>query len=397
MKDELLKYAIDNDIIDLSYVQDIINMKRRKEYLEKHPFKIWDSDDGYTRTYLPKGNGDRRLIKRRSRKDVEDIVVDYWKNQSDNTFAKRFEIWVNRQQMCGRSPNSIARYWSDYNRFIKDDNIEILDIRSINEEMIADFLRRQLTQKKVPYKTLKGLFSEINGVFNKSMIDKVVDKNPCIYIDLPMFKQLCIEKDNKSSEMRTLSTTERKSLITKLNNKNTIVHFAVEFAMYTGMRVGELSGLMWQDINEKSIVICRSEKYNRLTKEHYISTTKNNKVRTIPLTENMAEVLSKVKEMEIENGWLGEFVFMNQNGRIHASTISDCARNNTMSSDFTSTKSIHAIRRTLNSTMKSNGVPATVAAALLGHTVRVNEDNYTYDVLDISAKYDIMQSAGKVV
>ena len=52
------------------------------------------------------------------------------------------------------------------------------------------------------------------------------------------------------------------------------------------MRVGELSGLKWEDINyeEQSITICRSEKYNRKKNEFYISTTKNDKVRTFPLT-----------------------------------------------------------------------------------------------------------------
>lgn len=40
------------------------------------------------------------------------------------------------------------------------------------------------------------------------------------------------------------------------------------------MRVGEISALKWEDINENYISINKSEKYNRNTKEYYIGKTK---------------------------------------------------------------------------------------------------------------------------
>ena len=173
---------------------------------------------------------------------------------------------------------------------------------------------------------------------------------------------------------------------------------AVELSLYTGMRVGELSGLKWEDINyeEQSITICRSEKYNRKKNEFYISTTKNDKVRTFPLTSEIKDVLDRVKKEEIKRCFLTEFVFSDVDGRVHARKISECIRNMTMTKEFEHTKSIHAIRRTLNSNLRSNGVPVTVAAALLGHTERVNEENYTYDVSSIHEKMKIIEAAGKI-
>lgn len=81
---ELLKYAIENGMIDISYVQEQIEMSKRKELLEKHPYKIWQGADGYWRTYLPdKEKG--RIPKRSLEKDnVEQAVIDYWKEQSEN-------------------------------------------------------------------------------------------------------------------------------------------------------------------------------------------------------------------------------------------------------------------------------------------------------------------------
>ena len=64
-----------------------------------------------------------------------------------------------------------------------------------------------------------------------------------------------------------------------------------------------------------------------MKKERYISSTKNDKIRVIPLTDDMARVLRKVKEFEFKNGWLGEYVFQDDRGRVYASRISDCAVN----------------------------------------------------------------------
>ncbi|MDD7219570.1 MAG: tyrosine-type recombinase/integrase, partial [Clostridia bacterium] len=166
----------------------------------------------------------------------------------------------------------------------------------------------------------------------------------------------------------------------------------------TGMRVGELSGLKWEDINflDDTITVCRSEKYSRLKKEYYISTTKNDKVRILPLTKEMKDVLRRVKKKEMEGGYLCEFVFSNEKGRVHARTISDCARNNTMTEEFVNTKSIHAIRRTLNSNLRCEGVPTPIAASILGHVEKVNENNYTYDVSSMDTKRGYIEKAGKI-
>ena len=88
----------------------------------------------------------------------------------------------------------------------------------------------------------------------------------------------------------------------------------------------------------------------------------------------MARVLRKVKEFEFKNGWLGEYVFQDDRGRVYASRISDCAVNNTTTAEFHNKKSIHAIRRTLNS----------------------NEENYTYDVSSMEEKSKFMECAGRV-
>lgn len=72
--DELLKYALDHGMINMSYVQEQMEMDKRKELLNKHPYKIWEGKDRKWRTYIPQKNGERKLIKRNNLSDVYDIA-----------------------------------------------------------------------------------------------------------------------------------------------------------------------------------------------------------------------------------------------------------------------------------------------------------------------------------
>ncbi len=398
---DLLKFAMDNDMIDISYMQEQVQMKKREEILKQHPYKIWEDKNGYWNTYLPNGN-ERKRIKKRDKNDLINIIIKFWKSkQSDsNSFRKRYDIWIDRQRKCGRSDNTIYKYQCDFKRFFEGDKICKEDILQIDDEYIYLFIQRLLERKPIPYRALKAMFGYMNGVFEKAIIDKVICNNPCKYVDLPTFKHLCLEEREKSASERTLSVSEKNALLKKLDSDGKpdyIVKYAVELAMYTGMRVGELAALRWEDIDfsQEEITIRHSEKHNRLTNEYTISTTKNSKIRKIPLTNEMKTVLFRVKEAEIKNGFISEWVFSDENGRVHSRVISNCARNRTASKEFTNPKSIHAIRRTVNSDMRCSGVSPVVAASLLGHTVKVNNENYTYDVSDMNYKHSVISQINK--
>ena len=62
--DELLNYALSKGIIHLESVQEQIAMSKRREYLDKHPYKIYQGNDGKWRTYLPDLNNGRKMIKK---------------------------------------------------------------------------------------------------------------------------------------------------------------------------------------------------------------------------------------------------------------------------------------------------------------------------------------------
>lgn len=398
---QLLYYFINNSNMNVDDIRNNIEIMRKKEYLSKHMFKVWQGKDERWYTRIPDETKEygNRLVKRTTKEAIEELIIEYYKSKENKPqleFSQRWNIWMERQKKCGVSDNTINRYKSDYRRFIENDIIEHMKICNITDDNLREFFVRVLASHNISYKALKTLYGYVNGVFEKSVKEKVIYENPCKYIDLPEFIKLCnMPKKYKANE-RILSDEE----IIKLKNKIQddyvkkpyyIAPYAVEFAIYTGMRVGEIAALKWENISfkDKVITIDSSEKYNRETKEYLIDKPKNGKSRYFPLTPQIEEFLIRLKKTELKYNYINDFVFANANGRIHAKTISSCAQNKTEQAGI-GCKSIHALRRTLNSKLKCMGVATPVAASLLGHTEDVNENNYTYDVTNLAYKNKII-------
>lgn len=396
---DILKYAVDSGIINMSYVQEKIEMAKREEILEKHPYKIWEGNNGKWYTYLLGGeNKRRRLVKKTTKEQIEDTIVEFYDNLNQDkkdevTFKDMFMRWREVQKNLVAS-NTINKYDCDYKRFFYGKDFENIKIKDLTEENINVFIANTIRNQKLCKKTSKALYGYINGVVNSARINRIIQHNPMEFIRAKHFYKWC-EEIPKPIEKRIVTDDEMENLLNKLHDsyktkENHITVYAVEFASYTGMRVGELSALRWDSITPDYIIIDKSEKYDRINKEYYIDKTKNGKSRVFPITSSIKRLLSTLKKVEMKYGYLCEWVFANENGRIHARTISDCMRNKCEQAGI-SVKSIHALRRTLNSKMKCMGVSSTVAASLLGHTEEVNELNYTYDVTTIEEKRDIVK------
>ena len=402
-----MKFAEKNGIISRTAIEQQIEMKKRETYLNMHHYKIWFAADGYWKTKLPRGKDGKyeKLLKKKNKEDLEDEIILFYEMSTPlNSFKDRYELWIERQMKCGRSDNTVDKYRSVYRRFFQGYPIENLDISLIDEDIISEHFVDILKSKDIRWKAVKEAFYNMNGVFVKAKRDRLIDENPCDYVDLPLLQNLCYVPPVKSAKERTLSEKEQINLIDRLQNpralnSNIVVDFAIEMAMYTGMRVGELAGLMWEDIDydEQVINIIHSEKMSRITKERVVTTTKNGKTRVFPLTSEITDLLDRINNYEEEKKCKGEFVFQDEKGRINKDMISASIRRKTNNKDFSNVKSIHTIRRTINSNLKGNGVSTLMASSLLGHTERVNNSNYTYDLQEMNLKREAVETATKIV
>ena len=154
---------------------------------------------------------------------------------------------------------------------------------------------------------------------------------------------------------------------------------AFRFLILTGLRRGELCGLMHTDINGSVAYIQRS--YNKF-KEITDGKTEN-AVRPMALCQKALEVLHDQKSMLIKHGIISPYVFPNMKGQISNST--SLYRHwweyrKTIGIDC----SLHELRHTLIS-YASASVPETLLKKTVGHSKSMDTGIYIHAVNDESA------------
>jgi len=396
----VLSEAVSLGIIDLTHLQGIVEMKKEDLYLKNHAFSIWQGKNGKWYTYLPSANG-RRLVKKSSEEDLKAAIVSFYKEEDKKdslTFIDVYHEWREFKDKLVDG-NSVAKYETDERRYFTDPFFSRrIDIYIEDEIMVQ--IRTMIDEKKLCKSATKSLVGYIKNTFTFALRKGYIQKDPCAFITPKVFNKYCY-----ASKRSAKSQVIERADIGKLNDifKEDYLKrpwymptYAVEMASLTGMRVGELSALRWDHVLSDYILVDSSEKYKRKSKEYCVESTKNDKIRAFPLTDELKDLLRRIRLAQEEYVGKSEWIFADENGRIHAPVISSCIKNKCRMLGITE-RGIHAYRKTLNSAMRANGVPSVVAASIIGNSVEVNDKYYTYDVATIKEKSLAVSQALKVI
>lgn len=161
-------------------------------------------------------------------------------------------------------------------------------------------------------------------------------------------------------------------------------HYAfVFFGLTTGMRFGELSALTWPDLEESEGVIRVSRAQNR----GVVASTKTGTVRTIPLTEDMKQVLTEHRRELVRSqhpGLKGNLVFPADDGGFHSqSFLAKPLRQVCQEIGVNRRFTIHGLRRTYNTLMLRAGVDLRVFAVAALPAGAGREDAVAPPAIDI--------------
>ena len=388
--------------LEPTYVQTMIEMNKQ-QLLEIHrtKYKYWQGKNGNWNTYLPKENVEPpygRLVSKVNQERLDKAIIDYYLKEDRTiivpTFREMYLKWRETKNL-ELSDNSILRYDSDYKRFFENTDFENLPINQINENTIKKFMLENVKKQQMCREACKKMFSYIRNTIRCARIEKVITYNTVEFLELKQFTRHCVEKA-KPIEEQFFNDGElqmiQKGLQELYGNKpDFIPQYGVEMSLLTGMRVGEIAALKWEDVHKDYILIHTSIKHNRLKNEFHVSTTKTKKSRQFPMCDEISDLLKRIRDVQREYGCVSEFIFTDKKGGyINAQRISDCMKR------LTNYLGIHgggitALRKTINSNLRRNGVPVTIVASMLGHTPEVNDKYYTYDTSNLEEKQKIIK------
>ena len=373
-----LQYAIDNGIIDLPNIQSIIEMQKRQELLNNHPYKIWCGSNGKWYTYLPDEVKGRVLKKKSTRKDIEDVVIQYQESVMSNpTIDDLFTEWNDHRRDIGRiAKSSHTRLRQVYDRHFKEFGKR--RIANVKENEWIDFLEAQVFEHNLSSKAFASLKSVVRGMLKWAKRQGMITYSPDLMLSELDLSDNVFTKKIKEDYEEVFDEDETQKMLSYLTGNRDIRNDGITLLFVSGMRVGELVGIKPQDINLNSntVKIRRTETRFKEGNDTIFAIKEYPKtkagIREIVIPTSYSWLLK-----ELSNKSKGhEFVF-EENGKrlttllIRKRIYSICKKVGVYK------KSPHKIRATYDTILLDNGVDKRTVKDQMGHSdIAVSEKNY---------------------
>lgn len=356
-------------MIDLSDVENSIEAMKRDELLKKHSYEIWEGKDGKWYTYLPSKDGGRTLKKRKSRKDLEKVIIDFYKNQKEVLIKDIFQEWISQKLEYGEiQKQTYDRYKTDFDRFFNDTDISKTDIRRITEDDLEMFIRQTIKNMNLSNKSYSGLRLLIMGIFKYAKKQKYTEISITQFfgdLDLP---RKCFARKVVKDDESVFTDSEVEKISRYVRENVSMINYGILLAFQTGVRVGELCTLKYSDIQGNKLRISRTEVRYRDKDGNYVF-----EVRESPKTEagNRDIILSSeakktLREIRRLNPF-GEYIFMKDGKRIKEKAFSVKI---VKICHYVGIKerSMHKARKTYATKLINGGVDESIVVKQMGHT-----------------------------
>ncbi|HEY4623471.1 MAG TPA: site-specific integrase, partial [Solibacillus sp.] len=236
---------------------------------------------------------------------------------------------------------------------------------NVNNMVIQRELFDELSNQDFKEGTLISIYRRVHAIFNFAIQNELLDRKR---FTTPKFKNVA-----ESTKREAIALSDVEKILEIARTKYKITHYtALSTLFLTGMRVGELRALRWDDdIDFENNVI-----YINKTKDRYGSRSPKtkNSYRKFPMNENIRNLLLNYKEWYDEK--MKSFAFRNPEGHVFVTYAGEplgerylkriidliCEKENIP--HFTP----HYLRHTFVSIQLSKNIPITTVAALVGDT-----------------------------
>lgn len=257
----LAKYA--NIPLDET-LKDVEAMIRQKILEDKHKFSIYylEKEDAY-RTYLPDDSkpNHRRPIKRKSKKELEEVIIDFYIAQEDIqrreniTLEDLYKEWLLfRRDYTAVKPKTIQENVAEWNKFFKDSELANMPVKDIKPITLIRFFRKITKNRDITYKRLSNARSVLNGMMNYAIEEELIVYNPVREVNLKSFTV----KPRENQQDNVFSVDEATTLLTYLESiEDEPYALAIQLSFYLFIRIGETKAIRIEDIDleEKTVYL----------------------------------------------------------------------------------------------------------------------------------------------
>ena len=262
------------------------------------------------------------------RKAMEDYEAKKFVAKSENvTVGNLLDMWIEEEVKPGNLSNGTVMAYQGAAGRIKQFPIGSRKLKTVTSEHLQTFFdllsfggtNADGTEVRHISRGYMRQFSAVmQGAFRFAVFPKrLITFNPMQYIKIrqkPESYELFNENSEDGLTVPTISYEQYKALTDYLKKKENPALLPVQIAYYTGLRIGEVCALTWQDIDlkEQTITVRRSMRYNGARHKTEVGTTKRNKIRTVDFCDTLAAILKAAKTEQHKNRFkYGELYSLN--------------------------------------------------------------------------------------
>lgn len=288
-------------------------------------------------------------------------------------FKKRFSMemliakWLNMKTNEGRVK---AVTLQSYERQVKLHINPILghySVTSVSKEVVQNFIDILIKEKGLNPTTARNIYGRLSEIMQYAVKEGMIKSNPCSLILLPKGK-------NKAG--KSLTPEEQASLSEVLKLQRSPQNMAIQLALYSGLRISEITALRWKDIDFKKGFIYVQHSFKRISVDgrnqktflHLGTPKSKSSVRSVPMTEQikfyLEEYYKTLNNLQVQ---VESFVVCKKNGSFydvravqrhfsklcHLAGIEHCH--------------FHDLRHTFATNAKESGIDIQLISEILGH------------------------------
>lgn len=269
---DLLKYIAENDMIDLTYVREQVEMKRRESILKQHQYSIWHSEkENVWYSYLPDSSkvNNRKKIKRKRKRDLEDVIYDFYLSMQseppETEQSKDFSVESMFYEFMKHKANevnsgTVKRMMADWTRFYEPEKEFIaMSVKDMTKINVDDFFNAVLGKHDLKKKAFYNMCGILKQTLEYAVDAEYIEKNP---YRIKVNKKKFISSSKKPSAKEVFQADEKEMLIDEMerrlkNNPSNTAPLAVMLDFELGTRKGEILAICKADIVGNRIHIHR--------------------------------------------------------------------------------------------------------------------------------------------
>lgn len=302
------------------------------------------------------------------------------------------DAWINKYAKLSIKQRTYLQYKESIEKHINP-ILGDYELTNLSANILQEFVIQKLetgnlkTGNGLSGNSVIGIVGVLKQALHQALVLEMITKDNSNLIKMPTVQEKLVE---------AFEIEEQNKIVDYCMSSKKPNHFGIVLCFYTGLRIGELLALTWNDIDfdRKTMSINKSVFYTKINGKYetVIDTPKTkHSIRVIPLPKQILDKLKKIKKSS-----KSKYVLTTRNNKMVNMRTYQRTFERILKKLNVTVRNFHSLRHTFATRAIEMGMDVKTLSEILGHkNPVVTLTRYTHSMM--SYKKDMMNKMGKML